>query len=134
MKSNKLLISVIVPVYNAEKYIDKCIQSIISQTYNKINMCRFGNSMVLDIKFSPKFYDEKDNQKALINMVKTYFDNGGMEIQFNVIDADTLRKAQEKPNEYRNIIVRVAGFSARFVGLSKKLQDEIISRTENVSC
>lgn len=134
MKSNKLLISVIVPVYNAEKFIDKCIQSIISQTYNKIDMCRFGNSMVLDIKFSLKFFEEKVNQKALINMVKTYFDNGGMEIQFNVIDADTLRKAQKSPDEYRNVIVRVAGFSARFVELSKKLQDEIICRTENVRC
>lgn len=106
----------------------------ILNSANKIDMSNFGNSMALDIKFSPNFFEEKDNKKALKDMVKTYFDNGGMEIQFNVIDADTLRKAQEKPNEYRNIIVRVAGFSARFVGLSKKLQDEIISRTENVSC
>lgn len=106
----------------------------ILNSANKIDMCRFGNSMALDIKFSPKFFEEKDNQKALINMVKTYFDNGGMEIQFNVIDADTLRKAQKSPDEYRNIIVRVAGFSARFVELSKKLQDEIICRTENVIC
>ena len=69
-----------------------------------------------------------------MNMIKTYFDNGGMEIQFNVIDAETLKKAQKAPNEYRNVIVRVAGFSAGFVELNKKLQDEIIGRTENERC
>lgn len=55
-----------------------------------------------------------------------------MEIQFNVIDSDTLKKAKENPMEYRNVIVRVAGFSARFVDLDCMLQDEIIRRTEHI--
>ena len=57
-----------------------------------------------------------------------------LHIQFNVISADTLRAAQKEPEKYRNLIVRVAGFSDYFNNLSKTLQDEIISRTEHQSC
>jgi len=54
----------------------------------------------------------------------------GHHIQFNVVDAETLRKAQAKPEEYQNLIVRVAGYSDYFVDLGKDLQNEIIARTE----
>jgi pyruvate-formate lyase len=65
------------------------------------------------------------------DLIRTYFKLGGHHMQFNVLAADTLRAAQQRPDEYRNLIVRVAGYSDYFVRLSRDLQDEIISRTEH---
>ena len=62
--------------------------------------------------------------------MQTYFDMGGMEMQINVVSADTLRAAQENPEEYKNLVVRVAGFSAYFVELHETGQNDLISRTE----
>ncbi len=93
-------------------------------------MDKFGNGMVLDVKFTPDFMRNQRHVNAVKNLVKVYFANGGMEIQFNVIDKMTLLKAQATPENYYDLIVRVSGYSAYFVALSKTLQDEIIQRTE----
>lgn len=90
----------------------------------------FANGMVLDLKFQPQFFDSDRHKKAFKSMIKTYFKQGGMEIQFNVIDSKTLVKAQKTPEDFKNLVVRVSGFSAYFVTLDKTLQDEIIKRTE----
>lgn len=66
----------------------------------------------------------------MADVVKTYFNMDGHHIQFNVIDKETLLKAQQNPDEYKDLIVRVAGYSDHFRNLSKALQDEIIDRTE----
>jgi formate C-acetyltransferase/4-hydroxyphenylacetate decarboxylase large subunit len=63
-------------------------------------------------------------------LIKTFFDLGGWHIQFNVVDSQMLRDAQLHPENYRDLIVRVAGFSAYWVELSKQVQDEVITRTE----
>lgn len=99
---------------------------------NKIDMTPYGNGMALDVKFLPSFFDKKENREALKTAIKVYFDNGGMEVQFNVVDKDTLIKAQEQPENYQNLMVRVSGFSAHFVRLEKNLQNEIIQRTEHI--
>ena len=62
---------------------------------------------------------------------ETYFDTPGFQVQFNVVDSDMLRDAQVNPENYRDLIVRVAGFSAFFVELSKSIQDQVIERTEH---
>ena len=98
---------------------------------NKIDMTSYGNGMALDVKFLPSFFERKENREALKTAIKTYFENGGLEVQFNVVDKDTLIKAQERPEDYQNLVVRVSGFSAHFVRLEKNLQDEIINRTAN---
>ena len=67
----------------------------------------------------------------MANLVKSYFNMDGHHIQFNVIDRETLILAQQNPDEYRDLIVRVAGYSDHFRNLSKALQDEIIGRTEH---
>ena len=64
-------------------------------------------------------------------MTKAYFEDGGMEIQYNVVSADTLRKAQANPEEYHNLVVRIAGFSAYFVDMTTEMQNDIISRAEH---
>lgn len=85
---------------------------------------------LLNMKFHPSALRSKDQLNKLIALIKSYLDLGGHHVQFNVVSADTLRDAQLHPENYRGLIVRVAGFSALFVALDRPLQDEIIKRTE----
>jgi pyruvate-formate lyase len=64
------------------------------------------------------------------NLIRTYFDLGGWELQFNVVDSAVLMEAQKHPAEYKDLVVRVVGYSAFFVELDKMVQDDIIRRTE----
>lgn len=91
------------------------------------------NGMVLDLKFNPTFFETESHRKAFRSLLNTFFDNGGMEMQFNVIDRATLRDAQAHPEKHWNLVVRVSGFSAYFRSLMKTTQDEIIARTEYCS-
>ncbi|OPZ55389.1 MAG: 4-hydroxyphenylacetate decarboxylase large subunit [Synergistetes bacterium ADurb.Bin520] len=84
-----------------------------------------------NMKFHPRSLRGVAGSKKLLSLVKSYFDLGGFQIQFNVVDGNMLRQAQEHPDAYRDIIVRVAGFSAFFVELGKPVQDQIIARTEH---
>jgi len=68
--------------------------------------------------------------KRLTNLIDYYFSRGGMQLQFNVVSRETLLRAQREPEKYRSLIVRVAGYSAYFVGLDKTVQQDIIERTE----
>ena len=68
--------------------------------------------------------------KRLTSLIDYYFSRGGMQLQFNVVSRDTLIRAQREPDKYRSLIVRVAGYSAYFVGLDKTVQQDIIERTE----
>lgn len=92
---------------------------------------RYTNGFALNMRLSPATLSREDSLDKLKSMIKTYFDMGGMEVQYNVVDSDTLRSAQANPEEYRDLIVRVAGFSAYFVELATQLQNDIIARTEN---
>ncbi|MBM4404527.1 MAG: hypothetical protein FJ042_09155 [Candidatus Cloacimonetes bacterium] len=84
-----------------------------------------------NMKFLPSSIQGNSGSRKLLALIKTYFDSLGFQIQFNVVDSRLLRHAQENPDEYRDLIVRVAGFSAFFVELGKSMQDEIIARTEH---
>ncbi|MCL5026686.1 MAG: hypothetical protein M1531_09385, partial [Chloroflexi bacterium] len=64
------------------------------------------------------------------DLVRTYIESGGQSVQYNVVDAATLRAAQKDPRQYRDLVVRVGGYSALFVDLSQELQDTIIARAE----
>lgn len=74
--------------------------------------------------------EEHTGLNRLINLIDYYFSLGGMQMQFNVVSRDTLLRAQQDPAKYQNLIVRVAGYSAYFVNLEKKVQQDIIERTE----
>ena len=82
------------------------------------------------MKFSPSCLQGEEGIKKLTQLIQTYFGLGGMEMQINVVSADTLRAAQKNPEEYKNLVVRVAGFSAYFVELHETGQNDLISRTE----
>jgi len=87
---------------------------------------------LFNMKFHPTALNTKDDVFKLLNLVRTYFhDYGGKHIQFNVVSRDTLIDAQINPENYKNLVVRVAGYSALWVELDRNIQDEIIARTEN---
>ena len=88
------------------------------------------NGMVLDIKFSPSFFGKAKHEDALRMLIQTYAEQGGGEIQFNVVSRATLIEAQQFPERHSNLVVRVSGFSAYFTSLIRETQDEIIARTE----
>ncbi len=96
----------------------------------KMDHARTGGTL-LNQKFTPQVLASEDGLNKLVQLIRTYFRLDGHHIQFNVVDAATLRAAQDHPEQYRSLIVRVAGYSDYFCDLSKTLQDEIISRTEH---
>jgi formate C-acetyltransferase len=89
------------------------------------------NGTLLNMKFSPACLATDEDVRDLASFLRAYFDLGGYHIQLNVVDRATLQRAQERPEDYRNLLVRVAGYSDYFVLLSRDIQDEIISRTEH---
>ena len=95
----------------------------------KMDHLQTGGTL-LNQKFTPSVVSGEEGLEQMANLVRTYFNMDGHHIQFNVIDRETLIKAQQNPAEYRDLIVRVAGYSDHFRNLSKELQDEIINRTE----
>jgi len=101
----------------------------IIKSASKIDQVRF-QSVLMNMKFHPSTLRDTEDLKKLATLIKTYFSLGGKHIQFNVVSAETLLEAQKQPENYRDLVVRVAGFSAYFVQLSKQVQDEIIARTE----
>ena len=84
---------------------------------------------LLNMKFTPRVLSGNKGLDSLTQLIRSYFILDGHHIQFNVIDADVLREAQKNPEQYRGLIVRVAGYSDYFNNLSEKLQNEIIART-----
>jgi pyruvate formate-lyase/glycerol dehydratase family glycyl radical enzyme len=96
----------------------------------KMDHVRTGGTL-LNQKFTPQVLDSDEGLDKLVQLIRTYFLLDGHHIQFNVVDAATLLLAQKHPEQYRSLIVRVAGYSDYFCDLSKTLQDEIIARTEH---
>ena len=91
----------------------------------------FMGGVCLNIRIHPSALSREDGVMKLRDMTKAYFENGGLEVQYNIVDTATLRRAQEHPEEYRDLVVRIAGYSAYFVELGRDLQNDIISRNEN---
>ena len=89
------------------------------------------NAMLLNMKIHPTALKTDSDLEKLGSLIKTYMLNGGKHIQFNVVDNATLKKAQEKPQDYRDLVVRVAGYSTYFTLLTPAVQNELIARTEN---
>jgi len=102
----------------------------VIKSASKIDHLRTGGTL-LNQKFSPQFFEDEDSYKCLTSLIRSYFSLDGHHIQFNVVNADTLRDAQKHPELYRDLIVRVAGYSDYFNDLGEDLQNEIILRTEH---
>jgi len=109
---------------------DRCGPTAVLKSAGKMDHVRTGGTL-LNQKFSRSLLEGEEGLARLAQLVRGYFRMGGHHVQFNVVGADTLRAAQERPQEHRDLIVRVAGYSDYFVDLGRTLQDEIISRTEH---
>jgi formate C-acetyltransferase len=101
----------------------------VLKSASKIDHLRTGGTL-LNQKFTPSFFDDDDSIVKMTALIRSYFRMGGHHIQFNVVSAETLRDAQRHPEKYRDLIVRVAGYSDYFNDLGEDLQNEIIKRTE----
>ncbi|HHX25210.1 MAG TPA: formate C-acetyltransferase/glycerol dehydratase family glycyl radical enzyme, partial [Firmicutes bacterium] len=104
----------------------------VMKSASKMDHALTGGTL-LNMKFTPKILEGEEGITNLAYLVRSYFKLGGHHVQFNVIDAETLRAAKEDPEKHRNLIVRVAGYSDYFCDLTEALQNEIIARTEHAS-
>lgn len=95
----------------------------------KINHDVHSGGTLLNIKLAPELLKSERNLKNLASIIRSYFALGAFHVQFNVISTEALRKAQERPEDYKDLLVRVAGYSTQFVNLSREVQDAIIERT-----
>ena len=92
---------------------------------------RMMDGIALNLKMHPSVLSNQEGVDKLRDVSKAYFDQGGLEVQYNVVDSETLKAAQQDPNSYRDLVVRIAGYSAYFVELSRDMQNDLISRNEN---
>ncbi len=91
----------------------------------------FMDGIAVNLKIHPTSLQGDEGMTKLENLTKAYFEKGGLEVQYNVVNAETLRKAQARPEDYHNLVVRIAGFSAYFVDMTTEMQNDIISRAEH---
>lgn len=97
----------------------------------KLDHALASNGTLFNQKFHPAALKGEDGLHHLAALLRGYFDQKGMHVQFNVVDRSILLAAQKEPEKYRDLVVRVAGYSAQFVSLDKSVQDDIIMRTEH---
>jgi formate C-acetyltransferase len=98
----------------------------------KMDQVKSGGTL-LNQRFLPGILEDEEGIEKLCHLIRTYFNLNGHHIQFNIVDSETLRQAQQKPDAYRDLLVRVAGYSDYFVDLDADHQEEIISRTQHDS-
>ena len=102
----------------------------VIKSLGKLDQTNSGGTL-LNVRFVPQLLKRDEDQKKLASLIRTYFKFGGHHIQFNIVDTATLHDAQQHPEEYRDLLVRVAGYSDYFNDMTTQLQNEIIARTEN---
>jgi formate C-acetyltransferase len=100
------------------------------RSYCKADLTETVTGAALDLKISPKTLSGENGLTALASLIRSFVQLGGYFVQIDTIDKATLKKAQENPRAYKTLSVRVAGWNARFVTLTKEWQDMIIQRTE----
>jgi len=103
----------------------------VLKSVGKVNNAEVSLGSTLNMKMDPSVFEKEDGVKRLSALIRTLVDQKVDQIQINVVSADTLRAAQEQPEEYKDLVVKVAGYNARFVSLHKEVQNSIIARTEH---
>ncbi len=102
----------------------------IAKSVAKLDHARIGNGIILNWKFSPTAVSGETGRDSLIGLMDTYFEQNGMQSQFSIVGRDMMLSAQKNPEKYKDLVVRIAGYSAYFVELSPELQNDLIGRTE----
>ena len=101
-----------------------------ANSVSKLDHYIASNGTLFNQKFHPSALNGREGLENFVALIRSYFDQKGSHMQFNVVDRETLLDAQKNPDKYKHLVVRVAGYSALFTTLSKSLQDDIINRTE----
>jgi choline trimethylamine-lyase len=96
----------------------------------KLDHMKITGGAVLNMRFNPDSLRDTEKLRKFVTLLRTYFETGGYHVQFNIVDSNTLREAQKYPEQYRDLLVRVATYSAYFVDLPSELQNDLIARTE----
>jgi formate C-acetyltransferase len=109
---------------------DKKGPTATANSVAKLEQCVASNGTLLNQKFHPSALSGMSGLTKFVALIRSYFDQKGMHMQFNVVTRETLLDAQKNPEKYKTLVVRVAGYSALFTTLSRSLQDDIINRTE----
>ncbi len=109
--------------------MDKKGPTAVLNSVSKIDSMLGSNGTLLNMKFLPAIFREDKDRKAFVNLLRGFTSLKISHVQFNVVNSSDLQRAREHPDEYRNLTVRVAGYTAYFVDLAEDLQDEIIART-----
>ncbi len=109
---------------------DKLGPTAVMNSVSKLDHMIASNGTLLNQKFHPAVLQGENGYKNLMYLIRGYFRHRGMHVQFNVVSRQTLIDAQNNPEQYKNLVVRVAGYSAQFTALDKSIQDDIINRTE----
>ncbi len=112
------------PTVGFSSGVTDVLNSVSKLPFNRIH------SGALNIRLSKSVMTDDNGDKIIHALIKSYFNKGGMQLQFSIVDTDELRKAQADPNEYRDLLVRITGYSAIFVDMSKGAQEEFIRREE----
>ena len=102
----------------------------VIKSLGKLDQTKSGGTL-LNVRFVPSLLKRNEDLCKLASLIRTYFSMGGHHIQFNIVDTDTLLDAQQNPDNYKDLLVRVAGYSDYFNDMTSQLQNEIIARTEN---
>ena len=110
---------------------DKCGPTAVAKSILALHPYKYSNGFQFTMKFHPNSVAGEAGTMKLHEFVESFFEEGGMQVQYNVVSSETLIEAQSKPEEYTDLVVRVAGFSAYFVELHQDLQNDLISRTDN---
>ena len=118
------------PVHTACCSHDRRGPTAIAKSVTKIDMAQIGNGIILNWKFSPGAVSGETGLENLIDLMDVYFDRQGMQSQFSIVGRETMEAAQQRPQDYQDLLVRIAGYSAYFVELSRELQNDLIGRTE----
>ena len=102
----------------------------VIKSLGKLDQTKSGGTL-LNVRFVPSLLRHDEDMRKLCSLIRSYFKMGGHHIQFNIVDTATLKDAQQHPENYRDLLVRVAGYSDYFNDMTEQLQNEIIARTEN---
>ena len=111
---------------------DKIGPTGVIKSVARIGHINYDGGTLFNMKFNPTLVQDEAGRRKFAALIRTYFNLGGFHVQFNFVSAETLRDAQEHPEKYKDLMVRVAGYSAYFVTLDKAAQDDIIARTEHM--
>jgi len=131
LPSGRLAGEPLAPAFSPTQGTDVKGPTAVLKSLGKVDNAEVSLGQTLNMTIDPAVFEKEDGVKRLADLIRTFVDQKIDQVQFNVVSADTLRGAQKEPEKHRELLVKVAGYNARFTLLQKEIQDSIIARTEH---